>query len=68
MLASLGTNQSYRPGFSPVWQVNINKEGNLLMSDYCYEQSGMHVSACPDGYGKITSSMCCGEDMSCSIG
>ncbi|MBZ0269518.1 hypothetical protein K8I85_15295 [bacterium] len=26
------------------------------------------VSKCPEGHGKIKSPMCCGEDMSCSIG
>ena len=26
------------------------------------------ISKCPEGHGKIKSPMCCGEDMSCSIG
>ena len=28
----------------------------------------IHVSKCPDGCGKIKSPMCCGDDMSCSVG
>jgi hypothetical protein len=26
------------------------------------------ISSCPDGHGKVKSPMCCGEDMTCSIG
>ncbi len=28
----------------------------------------VHVSKCPAGCGKIKSPMCCGADMSCSVG
>jgi len=28
----------------------------------------VHVSKCPDECGMIKSPMCCGDDMSCSIG
>ncbi len=28
----------------------------------------VHVSECPAGHGKIKSPMCCGQDMSCTIG
>ncbi len=28
----------------------------------------VHISECPDGHGKIKSPMCCGQDMTCSIG
>ena len=26
------------------------------------------IAKCPEGHGKVKSPMCCGEDMSCSIG
>jgi hypothetical protein len=28
----------------------------------------VQISKCPNGHGKIKSPMCCGQDMSCSIG
>ncbi|MCF6263004.1 MAG: hypothetical protein L3J24_05385 [Xanthomonadales bacterium] len=28
----------------------------------------VQISKCPNGHGKIKSPMCCGDDMSCSIG
>jgi hypothetical protein len=28
----------------------------------------VQISKCPNGHGKIKSPMCCGEDMSCSLG
>ena len=28
----------------------------------------VQVSQCPDGHGKMKSPMCCGEDMTCSVG
>ena len=30
--------------------------------------SKVQISKCPNGHGKIKSPMCCGQDMSCSIG
>ena len=30
--------------------------------------SSVQVSRCPNGHGKIKSPLCCGEDMSCTIG
>ena len=32
------------------------------------ENTEVQISECPNGHGKIKSPMCCGEDMSCSIG
>ena len=26
------------------------------------------ISSCPNGHGKIKSPMCCGQDMTCSVG
>jgi hypothetical protein len=28
----------------------------------------VQISECPNGHGKIKSPLCCGQDMSCSIG
>ena len=28
----------------------------------------VQISKCPNGHGKIKSPLCCGQDMSCSIG
>ncbi len=28
----------------------------------------VQVSKCPNGHGKIKSPLCCGQDMSCSLG
>ena len=28
----------------------------------------VHIATCPDGHGKIKSPMCCGEDMTCTLG
>ena len=28
----------------------------------------VQISQCPNGHGKIKSPLCCGQDMSCSIG
>jgi hypothetical protein len=30
--------------------------------------SEVQISKCPNGHGKIKSPLCCGQDMSCSIG
>ena len=30
--------------------------------------TSVQISECPDGHGKIKSPLCCGEDMTCSIG
>ncbi len=30
--------------------------------------SAVAISQCPDGHGKVKSPMCCGEDMTCSVG
>ena len=30
--------------------------------------SSVHISSCPNGHGKIKSPMCCGQDMTCSVG
>ena len=30
--------------------------------------TSVHVSKCPDGHGKVKSPMCCGADMSCTVG
>jgi len=30
--------------------------------------SEVQISECPNGHGKIKSPMCCGEDMSCTLG
>lgn len=30
--------------------------------------SSVQISECPNGHGKIKSPLCCGQDMSCSVG
>jgi len=32
------------------------------------EGTEVQISSCPNGHGKIKSPLCCGQDMSCSIG
>ena len=41
-----------------------------LVNDTIKMEDGteVQVSKCPNGHGKIKSPMCCGEDMSCTIG
>ena len=52
--------------------VNITcaKCGAELVDDSLTKPDGVkvEVSKCPNGCGKIKSPLCCGEDMSCSIG
>ena len=31
------------------------------------EGETVHVSECPNGHGKVKSTMCCGQDMSCTV-
>ena len=40
-------------------------ENSSLKKD---DGSSVQISQCPNGHGKIKSPMCCGQDMSCSIG
>ena len=40
-------------------------ENAILKRD---DGSEVQVSQCPNGHGKIKSPMCCGQDMTCSIG
>ena len=41
-----------------------------LVDDSLVKDDGskVQISKCPNGHGKIKSPMCCGQDMSCSIG
>lgn len=41
-----------------------------LVNDVLKLENGteVQISKCPNGHGKIKSPMCCGVDMSCSIG
>jgi len=38
---------------------------DILIKD---DGSEVQISKCPTGHGKIKSPMCCGADMSCSVG
>jgi len=44
--------------------------GKELLHDTITTGSGarVHVSKCPEGHGKVKSPMCCGDDMTCTIG
>jgi len=44
--------------------------GKALVHDELSRPDGSAVliAKCPEGHGKIKSPMCCGEDMTCSIG
>ena len=44
--------------------------GKELVHDTLTLDGGVTVdiSSCPDGHGKVKSPMCCGQDMSCSVG
>ncbi|MBN96124.1 MAG: hypothetical protein CL928_18950 [Deltaproteobacteria bacterium] len=46
------------------------KCGKALVHDVLTKPDGseVHVSKCPDDCGMIKSPMCCGADMSCSLG
>ena len=41
-----------------------------LVDDMLTHDGGkeVQISKCPNGHGKIKSPMCCGQDMSCSVG
>ena len=41
-----------------------------LVNDTITKDTGasVQISKCPNGHGKIKSPMCCGQDMTCSIG
>lgn len=53
-----------------VGTITCGKCGKELVHDELKLDDGRTVviSRCPEGHGKIKSPMCCGEDMSCSIG
>lgn len=42
--------------------------GKELVHDTLTKDDGtaVHISACPDGHGKVKSPMCCARDMVCS--
>ena len=46
------------------------KCGAELVNDSLTLEDGsvVQISKCPNGHGKIKSSMCCGEDMTCTTG
>ncbi len=49
---------------------SCGKCNNPLENDVLTRADGstVQVSKCPEGHGKIKSPMCCGQDMSCSVG
>ena len=46
------------------------KCGDALVHDQITRPDGssVQVSKCPNGHGKIKSPLCCGADMTCSVG
>ncbi len=50
--------------------ITCGKCGKELKHETLKKDDGtvVHVSKCPEGHGMIKSPMCCGKDMSCSIG
>jgi hypothetical protein len=46
-------------------QCDAPLENDVLKLDNGNE---VQISKCPNGHGKIKSPLCCGQDMSCSIG
>ena len=40
-------------------------ENDILIKD---DGSQVQISKCPTGHGKIKSPLCCGADMTCSLG
>ncbi len=46
------------------------KCGDALVHDSLTTPDGrvVAISKCPNGHGKIKSPLCCGQDMTCSVG
>jgi len=44
--------------------------GKELVNDSITKPDGgsVMIAKCPDGHGKIKSPMCCGSDMTCTVG
>ncbi len=44
--------------------------GKDLVHDSLTKEGGVavQIARCPDGHGKVKSPMCCGADMTCSVG
>ncbi len=44
--------------------------GKNLVHDSLTTEGGVavQIARCPDGHGKVKSPMCCGADMTCSVG
>jgi hypothetical protein len=53
-----------------VGTMTCGKCGKELVHDTLKLDGGksVDIATCPDGHGKVKSPMCCGEDMSCTIG
>lgn len=53
-----------------VGTITCGKCGKELVHETITTDGGQRVtvSECPDGHGKIKSPMCCGQDMTCTIG
>lgn len=53
-----------------VGSITCGKCGKELVHETLTKPDGttVHVSKCPEGHGMIKSPMCCGKDMTCSLG
>jgi hypothetical protein len=53
-----------------VGTITCGQCGKELVHDNLTTDDGrtVHIAKCPDGHGKIKSPMCCGTDMTCSVG
>ena len=53
-----------------VGTMTCGKCGKELVHDKIEKPDGtsVDIAKCPEGHGKVKSPMCCGDDMTCSIG